>query len=429
MELAVLRVNRRLVGAWLAAFLGVLVIAGGVLVTWLPECQGRCADVANASHPVAVVVTPGPAKLAVMPADGSKGVSPAAPVRVAARTGTLKNVSMVNDAGVEVPGTLSADRLSWTPDTQLGYGRGYTLTTTAVGPGETPTKKVSSFRTVSPDAQSYLYLRMSSGNLISEGATYGVGAVISARFDSPVANRAAAEARMKVTSVPAVEGSWNWVNDQTAHWRPRDYYPAGARVTVDAPMYGVPLGDGVYGAQDEKVSFLIGPRRVSIVDDVDKIVHSFENHQLVRSMPTSMGKGGVEQIAGQTLTYWTPPGIYSVFDKAESVVMDSSTYGVPVNSWLGYKLTIPWATRISTNGIYLHQLNDTVWAQGNTNVSHGCLNLSGENAQWFYNFAQPGDIVEVKNTGGPALTLEQGGDWSVPWDQWQAGSAFAVAAG
>jgi len=28
----------------------------------------------------------------------------------------------------------------------------------------------------------------------------------------------------------------------------------------------------------------------------------------------------------------------------------------------------------------------------------------------------------VKNTGGEPLKLWQNGDWSVPWEQWQAGS-------
>lgn len=37
----------------------------------------------------------------------------------------------------------------------------------------------------------------------------------------------------------------------------------------------------------------------------------------------------------------------------------------------------------------LHELDATVWAQGNTNVTHGCLNLNRENAQWFYEFSQP----------------------------------------
>ncbi|KZF15268.1 hypothetical protein A2J01_31580 [Rhodococcus sp. EPR-134] len=82
------------------------------------------------------------------------------------------------------------------------------------------------------------------------------------------------------------------------------------------------------------------------------------------------------------------------------------------------------ATRISTDGIYLHELEDTVWAQGNTNVLHGCLNLSRADAQWFYDFSLPRDVVEIRNTGGAPLELWQNGDWSVPRDRWSEGSAL-----
>jgi lipoprotein-anchoring transpeptidase ErfK/SrfK len=135
-------------------------------------------------------------------------------------------------------------------------------------------------------------------------------------------------------------------------------------------------------------------------------------------MPTSMGRGGTETVNGKTLSFWTQPGVYTVLDKSNPVVMDSSTYGLPINNHLGYKETIPYAVRVSTDGVYLHQLDATVWAQGNTNTSHGCLNLNHDNAQWFYNFSVPGDVVEVRNTGGKPLQLWQNGDWSVPWDQW-----------
>jgi hypothetical protein len=49
------------------------------------------------------------------------------------------------------------------------------------------------------------------------------------------------------------------------------------------------------------------------------------------------------------------------------------------------------------------------------------LNLSADNARWFYDFSQPGDVVEVRDTGGAPLELWQNGDWSVPWPQWLAG--------
>jgi hypothetical protein len=65
-----------------------------------------------------------------------------------------------------------------------------------------------------------------------------------------------------------------------------------------------------------------------------------------------------------------------------------------------------------------------VWAQGNTNTSHGCLNLNSENAKWYFDFVQPGDPVEIRYTGGPTLTVAQGGSWSVPWKDWVRGSAL-----
>ncbi len=64
--------------------------------------------------------------------------------------------------------------------------------------------------------------------------------------------------------------------------------------------------------------------------------------------------------------------------------MNTSTYGLPINFRLGYKETINCAVRLSNDGIYVHHLESTVWAHGNTNVSHGCLNVNADNAQWFY---------------------------------------------
>ncbi|EME24067.1 hypothetical protein [Rhodococcus triatomae] len=52
------------------------------------------------------------------------------------------------------------------------------------------------------------------------------------------------------------------------------------------------------------------------------------------------------------------------------------------------------------------------------------LNLSPDNAQWFFGFSVPGDVVEVRNTGGAPLEVWQNGDWSLTWHQWLAGSAL-----
>ncbi|MDT5211060.1 MAG: hypothetical protein QOF67_3475 [Mycobacterium sp.] len=365
-----------------------------------------------------------PASLKIEPAPGAHDVDPVAPVSVSAQTGTLTAVVMVNDAGKPVDGVLTPDAKVWHPVVPLGYGRTYTLTITSRGPGGKPSTQPVSFSTLTPANQTKVSFQTTSEAALQDGATYGVGIVIVAHFDEPITDKAEAERQLTVTGTPPVSGSWYWVDDQNAHWRPEHYYAPGTTVTVDAKIYGIQLAQGVFGQQDEHVKFTIGESHVSMADDHTHQVSVFRNGTLVRTMPTSMGMGGTEQVAGRTLSFWTPPGVYTVLDKGNPVVMDSSTFGLPKNSRLGYRETINYATRISIDGIYLHQLDATVWAQGNTDTSHGCLNLNGDNAKWFYDFSVPGDVVEVRSSGGPPLALAQNGDWTIPWDQWRKGTAL-----
>ncbi|MFA5710908.1 Ig-like domain-containing protein [Mycolicibacterium sp.] len=285
-------------------------------------------------------------------------------------------------------------------------------------------ESTSTVVTVAPAEQTRVDFTSTSGAHLTDSGSYGVGTVIVARFDHPVADRSAAEQRLRVRTTPAVEGSWFWMDNQRAHWRPRQYYAPGTRIVVSADLNGVPLGAGRYGAGIPRVEIVIGDSRVSIADDVTKQIRVYRNDELVRTIPTSMGMGGSETVAGKMISFWTQPGVYTVMDKSNPVVMDSSTYGLPVDSALGYKQTVNYAVRLTNSGIYVHQLDDTIWAQGNTNVSHGCLNVNADHARWFYEFAQPGDVFEVRNTGGEPLPVWQNGDWTLSWEEWLAGSAL-----
>ena len=107
-------------------------------------------------------------------------------------------------------------------------------------------------------------------------------------------------------------------------------------------------------------------------------------------------------------------------------IMDSSTYGVPVDSPNGYRTPVEYAVRISNNGEFVHAAPWSVRQQGHANVSHGCINMSTERAAWFFNFSRPGDVVEIKNADGPTLSVKDGDiyDWTISWADWQAGSAL-----
>ncbi|KUH85480.1 MULTISPECIES: Ig-like domain-containing protein [unclassified Mycobacterium] len=404
--------------------IGSLLVASLVAATvWLVDRSGMAGTTVEVAPPPLPAI---PAVVAVSPASQASAVDPLSAVRVSASMGTLTEVTLVDDMNDAVPGSLSTDRRSWQSDNPLGYGRTYTLLTSSRGPTGIPDTHTSTFTTLTPAQQTAVTFTATSGAELVEGGTYGVGTVIVARFDRPVSDRAAAEERLLVKTVPPVEGSWYWMDNQHAHWRPRDYYAPGTQVAVSADLYGAHLGDELYGERDSAVSFRIGDSHVSIADDATKQISVYSNGQLVRTIPTSMGMGGSEVVGNQTISFWTQPGVYTVMDKANPVVMDSSTYGLPVDAPLGYKQTVNYAVRLTNSGIYVHQLDDTIWAQGNTNVSHGCLNVNADNARWFYEFSQPGDVFEVRNTGGEPLPIWQNGDWSVPWDQWLAGSALAT---
>ncbi|PRC60589.1 hypothetical protein C6A85_17450, partial [Mycobacterium sp. ITM-2017-0098] len=53
-------------------------------------------------------------------------------------------------------------------------------------------------------------------------------------------------------------------------------------------------------------------------------------------------------------------------------------------------------------------------SQGESNVSHGCINLSAENAAWFRKNFGSGDAVVIKNTDGGLYTQPDGAsDWQM----------------
>ncbi|WP_163892890.1 L,D-transpeptidase [Mycolicibacterium hippocampi] len=339
--------------------------------------------------------------------DGAVGVSVDSPVEVSAEFGVLGAVSMVNEDGEAVDGQLSKDGLTWETAEPLGYNKRYTLTAQSLGLGGATSRQMT-FETHSPENLTMPYV------LPNEGEVVGVGQPVAIRFDENIPNRVAAERAITVKTTPPVDGAFYWLSNREVRWRPAEYWKPGTTVDVAVNTYGVDLGDGLFGQDNVSTRFTVGDAVITTVDDSTKTLTVRRNGEVIKSMPVSMGKNSTP----------TNNGVYIVGDRRAEMVMDSSTYGVPVNSPNGYRTEVDWATQISYSGIYIHAAPWSVGSQGYSNVSHGCINVSTSNGQWFYNNSKRGDVVEIINTVGSTLPGTDGlGDWNVPWEQWEAGNA------
>jgi lipoprotein-anchoring transpeptidase ErfK/SrfK len=388
-----------------------LVTAGALVL--LAGCQGS-SGVGAAAAPTAAPTTaePAPASVEVSPADGATDVSPRVPLEISVTDGELTEVRVVDGAGAEVAGAVADSPGDpavdvWTPDTPLDYGTSYTLTATAEGEDAGTAEGATTFTTVTPQTQ----LTPSIGPL--DGQTVGVGMPIRVYFDEPVTDKAAVENNLQVTSSTPTDGAWNWFSDTEVHFRPSQYWPENTDVTLDADLYGIPLGGGVWGRTDRTVSFRVGERHVSIADADTHRMEVYDGDRLVQTFPISTGSPDNPSYNG--------PHVVTELNRDR--VMDSSTYGVPVDSPEGYRTPVEYAVRISDSGEFVHAAPWSVRQQGRENVSHGCINVSTENARWFFGFSQPGDVVEIRNSDAGTLRSDIS-DWTIPWEEWRAGSAL-----
>jgi lipoprotein-anchoring transpeptidase ErfK/SrfK len=372
------------------------------------EAAGERGDAAATETSSSAVPAPPrkPVKLSVTPGDKAADVAPGSPVTVAAVDGTVTAVSLVSAAGEAVAGALSPDGTTWQSTAPLEFGETYTATASAKGTDGKPATVTSVFTT----ATARLKADLSMNPL--DGQTVGVGQPLAFYFDVPVANKAAAEQAIQISTTPAVEGAFYWFDDEEVHWRPKLYWPAGTKITINARIFGKDFGDGVFGNESRVANITVGDAVVAWADGATHQMTVNVNGKVARTIPISMGKPAHE----------TPVGTYVVMSEHTDYTMDSSTYGVPVDSSAGYRTTVSVASRMSNSGIFYHSAPWSVGDQGHRNVSHGCLNMSTENARWLQSISKKGDVIVVKNSGGPVLEPWDGlGDWQIPWAEWSKG--------
>jgi lipoprotein-anchoring transpeptidase ErfK/SrfK len=389
-------INRR------QALTAIAVGASGVLAA----CSGRSA----VTQPDATQA-PAKAEVAFKPAKGATDVTPTDKVSVEVTNGWLQRVALTNPEGTAVAGVLNPDRTSFSITEPLGYGVQYTWGGSAVGRDGKAIPLSGTFTTVSPQTQ------VNGQFQLADGQTVGVAAPIIMQFDAAIddAAKAGVERAMIVTTTPPVEGSWAWLPDEAGgsrlHWRTRDYYPAGTKVHVAANLYGIPFGTGAFGAQDVTLDFQIGRRQVVKAEASSHQIEVITDEGVIMTLPCSYGEADLPRNI-------TRSGIHVVTEKYEDFYMSNPAAGYS-NAHERY------AVRISNNGEFIHANPSTVGVQGSSNVTNGCINLSTENAQQYFNTAVYGDPVEVTGTA-IELSYADGDiwDWAVSWDDWKAMSAL-----
>ena len=347
--------------------------------------------------------------LTYRPAGGSTNVVPTEPVGVDVTDGWFQKVTLTNPDGKAVAGVLSQDRTSYATTEPLGYGLAYTWGGSVVGRDGKSHPVEGSFTTLTPTTQ------VNGQFQLADGQTVGVAAPIILQFDATISDKASVEKHVTVITDPPVEGSWAWLPDEREgsrmHWRTRDYYPPGTKVDVTAKLYGVPFGDDSFGAQDSTLSITIGRRQVVKADATSHRIQVITDGGVLFDFPCSYGEADKPRNV-------TRSGVHVVSEKYADFYMSNPAAGYD-------HVHERWAVRISNNGEFIHANPASSGAQGNTNVTNGCINLSTDDAQQYFQTAIYGDPVEVTGTS-IQLSYADGDiwDWAVDWDTWVSMSAL-----
>jgi lipoprotein-anchoring transpeptidase ErfK/SrfK len=349
------------------------------------------------------------AAVSYAPALDSSDAAPTVTASADVRDGKLDDVTLTDAEGAAIPGEFTPDRTGWRSTEPLEYGGSYTWGGRATGTDGQAVPLAGSFRTVTPKEKVRGTLN------IGDGRTVGVAAPIRIQFDGHIEDRAAAERALSITTSQPVEGAWGWLPDEgggsRVDYRPREYWPANTEVTVIAKLYGVAYGEGAWGARDISSTFTIGRAQIVKADVNSFRMVVMRDGEKVADYPASYG-------LGSDPARNTRSGVHVVSEKFTDKRMVSERYD--------YDLVSKWAVRISNNGEFIHANPDSTDAQGSSNVTHGCVNLSTEAAKEYYETALYGDPVEV--TGTPVDLSAQDGDiwdWTLSWDQWSALSALS----
>ncbi|WP_063046062.1 L,D-transpeptidase [Nocardia pseudovaccinii] len=383
-----------------AAAVSAVLLVVVALVAGCTSDKGGNSNSAKDNTPVA--------KVTLTPGADAKNVNPTAPISVTVTDGTIDQIALTNANGKQVAGELAADKHSYQTTEPLGYDAKYTWSGTVVGIDHKPVPIDGAFTTLAPKNTFPATLN------IADNQEVGIAAPIILQFKGSVQNKAAVEKALTITTNPPTEGAWAWFPDDNGgsrvHWRPKDYWTPGTTVHVAAKLYGLDLGGGNYGYSDLTSDFRIGRSQIVKASAPSHRMQVVRDGQVVVDIPVSYGEGNEARNV-------TRSGVHVVTEKYEDFMMSNPPFYTNVRE--------RWAVRISNNGEFIHANPESLSAQGSSNVTNGCINLSPSDAQAYFPTALYGDPVEVTGTS-IALSAADGDlyDWTIDWNTWTGLSAL-----
>jgi lipoprotein-anchoring transpeptidase ErfK/SrfK len=368
-----------------------------------PSDRAENATVAPSAAPVSLSITP---------SAGKKDVPVSAEIGLKVTNGKVSSVTVKGADGKAVPGALRDDGSSWVPGSPLKTRSKYAVTVVATGAAGDAKTATTSFTTMGAPAH-----KTGTGLYLFDGHTYGVAMPVVVEFSPGIkkADRASVQKRLFVTSVPAQPGTWSWTaNGTQAYYRAPKFWQPGTKLTVRAAVGGLPTGSGRYGDRDRSASAKIGRDLEMKVDNASKQMTVSEGSRVLRTIPVSLGRPSKPSVSGTMV----------VMDKLASTVFDTTD----TDGAAGYRTQIEFAQRLTWSGQYIHSAPWSTGAQGHTNVSHGCVNVSPSNAKWLFDKTLIGDPVVVKGTSDKLAYGDGWTPWNVSWADFVKGSALPVPA-
>jgi lipoprotein-anchoring transpeptidase ErfK/SrfK len=257
-----------------------------------------------------------------------------------------------------------------------------------------------------------------------DGATVGIGEPIvvyaSARIPDGVSFGQATTVKINGA---VVKGAWHWENSAQiagypieGHYRAEQqtgtstpYWPPHATIEMDLNTQGVAAGPTMFFDNSLTLHFATGAANISYVDcTAETLTPTTDGAQAHAPLPTSCG-------AAKTPTY---NGTKVVMQKGENVPGGS---GLRPNGEVrmvgpGYDEIVGWSVRVTASGEYVHAASWNGRNIGVRSTSNGCTNLNPDDAKWFYNFSQLGDVLLYTNspTGTTMPSWDGFGDWNLP---------------